>query len=51
MSEPLTSFGLPSDVLAWQAIFFTILSFAVGILGGAVGLALGTVRLPFLLLL
>ena len=51
MSEPLTSFGLPSDVLVWQAIFFTILSFAVGILGGTVGLALGTVRLPFLLLL
>lgn len=51
MSEPLTSFGLPSDVLVWQAIFFTILSFAVGVLGGTVGLALGTVRLPFLLLL
>ena len=51
MTEPLTSFGIPSDVLVWQAAFFTVLSFAVGILGGAVGLALGTIRLPFLLLL
>ncbi len=51
MSEPLTTFGLPSDVLAWQAIFFTVLSLGVGVIGGAVGLALGTVRLPFLLLL
>lgn len=51
MSEPLTSLGLPSDVLLWQAIFFTLLSFGVGIVGGAVGLALGTMRLPFLLLL
>ena len=51
MNEPLTSFGIPSDVLVWQATFFTVLSFAVGILGGAVGLALGTIRLSFLLLL
>lgn len=51
MSEPLTSFGFASDVLVWQAIFLTLLSFGVGIVGGAVGLALGTMRLPFLLLL
>ncbi len=51
MNEPLTSFGIPSDVLVWQATFFTVLSFAVGILGGAVGLALGTIRLSFLLIL
>jgi uncharacterized membrane protein YfcA len=51
MGEPLTSFGLPSHVLLWQAIFFTFLSFGVGIVGGAVGVALGTMRLPFLLLL
>lgn len=51
MAEPLLSFGLPSELLVWQAIFFTVLSFAVGIVGGMVGLALGTVRLPFLLLL
>ncbi|MFQ5902256.1 MAG: TSUP family transporter, partial [Candidatus Binatia bacterium] len=51
LSESLASFGLPSNVLVWQAVFFTLLSFGVGIVGGAVGLALGTVRLPFLLLL
>lgn len=51
MTEPLSSFGLPSNVLVWQAIFLTLLSFAVGIIAGAVGLALGTIRLPFLLLL
>lgn len=50
MSEPLSSFGLPSDVLLWRALFLTFLSLAVGIVGGVVGLALGTVRLPFLLL-
>lgn len=51
MTEPLAAFGLPSDVLVWQALFFALLSLAVGIVGGLVGLALGTVRLPFLLLL
>lgn len=51
MTEPLSSFGLPSNVLVWQALFLTLLSFAVGIIAGAVGLALGTIRLPFLLLL
>ncbi len=51
MTEPLASFGLPSAILLWQAIFFTLLSFGVGIVGGVVGLALGTMRLPFLLLM
>lgn len=51
MTEPLSSFGLPSNVLLWQAFFLTFLSLAVGLIAGAVGLALGTVRLPFLLLL
>lgn len=51
MAEPLSSFGLPSDVLVWQALFLTLLSLGVGIVAGALGLALGTVRLPFLLLL
>ncbi len=51
MAEPLSSFGLPSNALVWQALFLTLLSLAVGVIGGAVGLALGTVRLPFLLLL
>jgi len=47
----LSAFGLPSDVLLWQAIFLTALSYGVGVIGGIVGLALGTMRLPFLLLL
>ena len=51
MTEPLHAYGLPSDVLVWQAVFITVLSFAVGVLGGFVGLALGTVRLPAMLLL
>lgn len=51
MTEPLSSFGFPSNVLIWQALFLTLLSLVVGIAGGVVGLALGTVRLPFLLLL
>ncbi len=40
---------MPSAVLVWQALFLTFLSLAVGIIAGAVGLALGTMRLPFLL--
>lgn len=51
MHQPLSGFGFASSVLVWQALFLTVLSFGVGILGGAVGLALGTMRLPFLLLL
>ncbi len=51
MSLPLHAFGLPSDVLVWQALVLTALSYGVGLLGGFVGLALGTVRLPFMLLL
>ena len=39
------------DVLVWQAVILTFVSFAVGILGGFVGLALGTMRLPALLLM
>lgn len=38
-------------MLLWEAFFLTTLSFVVGILGGFVGLALGSIRLPFLLLL
>ncbi len=50
MTEPLSNWGLASDVLLWQAVTLAVLSFGVGILGGAVGLALGTIRLPFMLL-
>ena len=51
MTEPLSSFGLASDLLLWQFILLTVISLGVGILGGFVGLALGTMRLPALLLL
>jgi len=51
MNHSLETFGLASQVLVWQAATLTFISFAVGILGGFVGLALGTVRFPVLLLL
>ena len=47
----LSDLGLPSDVLVWHAALLTVVSFLVGILGGFVGLALGTMRLPAMLLL
>ena len=43
--------GLPSDVLLWKAGILIAASFAIGVLGGFVGLALGTMRLPTLLLI
>ena len=51
MTLPLEDVGLPSNVLVWQALLLAFVSFAVGILGGFVGLALGTMRLPALLLM
>ena len=43
--------GIGSEVLVWQAVLLTLVSLAVGVLGGFVGLALGTMRLPALLLM
>ena len=40
-----------SGIAVWQVALLTAFSFAVGILGGFVGLALGTIRLPMMLLL
>ena len=40
-----------SGIEIWKAMLLTAISFAVGILGGFVGLALGTIRLPAMLLL
>ena len=40
-----------SGIVLWKAALLTAISFAVGILGGFVGLALGTIRLPAMLLL
>ena len=51
MTASLHDLGLPSDVLLWQAALLTVMSFGVGVVGGFVGLALGTVRLPVLLFL
>ena len=51
MSQNLEVLGLSSDLLLWQFGSLTLFSFAVGVLGGFVGLALGTMRLPALLLL
>ena len=44
-------FEFASGVAVWQAALLTAFSFAVGVLGGFVGLALGTIRLPMMLLL
>lgn len=40
-----------SELPAWQILLLALVSFLVGILGGFVGLALGTMRLPALLLI
>lgn len=40
-----------SGIAVWQAALLTAFSLAVGVLGGFVGLALGTIRLPMMLLL
>ena len=50
MTEPLSAWGLASELLLWQAAALGALSLGVGVLGGAIGLALGTIRLPFMLL-
>lgn len=51
MTIPLQAIGLGADIAVWQAVILTIVSTAVGVLGGFVGLALGTMRLPALLLM
>ena len=47
----LSDFVLPSDLAAWVAGLLFALSFVIGMLGGLIGLALGTMRLPAMLLL
>ena len=46
-----TTLGWGSDVLIWNAAVLTAVSLGVGVLGGFVGLALGTMRLPAMLLM
>ena len=43
--------GLGPEVEVWQAAVLTVVSLLVGVLGGFVGLALGTMRLPALLMI
>ena len=51
MSPSLEVLGLSSHATLWQVALLSFISLGVGILGGFVGLALGTMRLPALLLL
>jgi len=51
VSITLEELGLASGFFVWQAVLMTVLSFAVGVLGGFVGLALGSMRLPAMLFL
>ena len=43
--------SIESNLVLWQMLVLTAVSFGVGILGGFVGLALGTMRLPAMLLM
>lgn len=51
MTPPYALWGFPTWAAPWQLPLLGSISFLVGILGGFVGLALGTMRLPVLLLL
>jgi uncharacterized membrane protein YfcA len=51
MTSPIALLGLTSDLLLWQLLLLTLISLLVGLLGGFLGLALGTMRLPALLLM
>jgi len=46
-----TTLGWGSDVLIWNAVVLMVVSLGVDLLGGFVGLALGTMRLPAMLLM
>ena len=47
----LSDFGLPSDLAVWLAALLLGLSLFIGLLGGLIGLSLGTMRLPAMLML
>ncbi len=51
MDLALHSIGLGPEIDIWQAAILTVVSTLVGVLGGFVGLALGTMRLPAMLLM
>ena len=46
----LSDFGLPSDLALWLAGLLLVLSAFIGLLGGLIGLSLGTMRLPAMLM-
>lgn len=47
----LSDFGLPSDLAVWLAGLLLAMSAVIGLLGGLIGLSLGTMRLPAMLML
>ena len=47
----LSDFGLPSDLALWLACLLLAMSAVIGLLGGLIGLSLGTMRLPAMLML
>ena len=47
----LSDLGLPSDLAVWLAGVLLAMSALVGVLGGLIGLSLGTMRLPAMLML
>ena len=47
----LSDFGLPSDLAVWLGVLLLGLSLVIGLLGGLIGLSLGTMRLPAMLML
>lgn len=47
----LSDFGVPSDLGVWLAALLLVMSLLVGVLGGLIGLSLGTMRLPAMLML
>ena len=51
MTSSVELLGFTSDLLLWQVLVLTLVSLLVGLLGGFLGLALGTMRLPAMLLM
>lgn len=47
----LSDLGLPSSLAIWLAAVLLLLSLVIGLLGGLIGLSLGTMRLPAMLML
>jgi uncharacterized membrane protein YfcA len=47
----LSDLGLPSNLAVWLAALLLGLSLFIGLLGGLIGLSLGTMRLPAMLML